>query len=234
MSEKRPLLAAETGTLSTASPNPHIDLSGTAVAATGIPFTTFKNAADDGSVDFNSGDLFTVIVIKDESNVAIYSGATWTDASPDIVDLSTATLKRSFGTIANNDSVSCYAGEPELDQARTWTTAQALAGGVSGGVTTVASAGTAQTVSLDGKIHFLTLDSASSCTITGSPIGSAYSSALLLIKQDATGSRAMSFASGTKTLASQTLNTTANKYSAWVLWSHDGSTVFASPAGAES
>lgn len=109
----------------------------------------------------------------------------------------------------------------------------ALAAGFTGGVTTVASAGTAQTIELDGKIHALTLDNASACTITGDPVGTGYSSALVLLKQDATGGRAWAFVSGTIEMGIQDTVSGAGEYEAWVLWSHDGSTVFASPAGSQ-
>lgn len=235
MSDKLPFFAAEANcTYSTSSPNPHVNLSGTAASFGTYPVCTFAAAAADTAIDFDSGHTCTVTIWKDASNYKRYSGAVWTDASPDTIDLSAATLEASLGSIANNDSVTVAASDPKVDSARTWATAQAFAAGFSGGVATVASAGTAQTVSLDGKIHAITLDNASSCTITGSPVGSAYSSALLLLKQDSSGSHAFAFASGTKELATQTLNTSPNKYSAWVLWSHDGSTVFASPAGKEA
>lgn len=116
MVDKLPYFAAETGTYSTSAPNPHIDLDGTAVDfGAKIPTRTFASAASDSNVDFSSSDTCQVTISQqtDNSNFAEYSGVVWTDASPDTLDLSSATLEASGGTLSNSDNVHVWAVMPE-------------------------------------------------------------------------------------------------------------------------
>ena len=113
--DKLPVQAAEIGTYSTSAPDPHIDLSGSAVDfGTVMPTRTFADAAGDTSVDFNTGDTCQVMIvyISNKNIWAVYSGVTWTDAATDTLDLSTATLEASEGTLLNSYSVNCWALPP--------------------------------------------------------------------------------------------------------------------------
>lgn len=89
--------AIEDGTYSTTAPNPHVNLAGTMPSGNFIR-QTFANAASDGWT-------LTITVRKDEDNWVIYSGATFTTGSPNILDLSTGTLISSAGSISNGDTV---------------------------------------------------------------------------------------------------------------------------------
>lgn len=88
---------AETGTYSTSAPNPHVDLSGSSPGSYGIEQLVGDIAAN--------GDKVRLTVRKDRSNWAVYRGATYTTGSPNIIDLSGATLEDSKGTLSNSDSV---------------------------------------------------------------------------------------------------------------------------------
>jgi hypothetical protein len=160
-------------------------------------------------------------LVTDESRLAVGLG---------IDTVASALMSGDIGV-----SVQAHDGDTaKLDTAQTWTASQYLSAGGTLGVATVASAGSSQTVNLDGKIHVLTLDSAT-CTITASAVGSAYSAALIITKQDGSGSRAISWAGSPKTLDTQALNTTSSKHSAWLLWTPDGGTTLClSGAGAEA
>ena len=122
----------------------------------------------------------------------------------------------------------------KLDVAQSWTAVQSLSAGCAGGTDTVASAGSSQTITLNGKTKLITLDAAT-CTLTPSATGSAYSAALVILIQDATGGRAVNWASSPKVLGTQSLNTTASKHSAWLLWTpNGGTTYYLSDAGVEA
>jgi hypothetical protein len=114
MSDKLPFFAAESGTWKTTSPNPHIDLSGTALSFGLYPVQTFASAAADTTITFASGDTVTAVVWKDASNWKRYEGAVWTDAATDTLDLSTATLMGVLGTISGDDNVSVVASLPVI------------------------------------------------------------------------------------------------------------------------
>lgn len=121
----------------------------------------------------------------------------------------------------------------KLDVAQAWSALQTFTAGMAGGTTTVAASGATQTVALDGKVHVITLTA--NCTITASATGSAYSAALIVTRQDATGGRTLTWPAGVKQLDTQSLNTTASKDSAWILWTPDGGTTYyLNGAGAEA
>jgi hypothetical protein len=114
MAYSLPFFAAETGTYKTTTPNPHVELSGSAAAITGFPVRTFAATAADTEVGFASGDLCSVLVFTDSSNWARYAEAVWTDATPDTIDLSSATLESFAGTVTAEDSVTVYASYPSV------------------------------------------------------------------------------------------------------------------------
>lgn len=110
MSDKFPYGAAETGTKTASG----VDLSGTAVdLGANYPTRPFAAAAADTNVDFDSTDTCQVAIVKDADNWLIYKRAVWTDAATDTIGTGTATLLAQEGTIANSDSVSVYAQDPE-------------------------------------------------------------------------------------------------------------------------
>lgn len=152
MAKKLPFFATESGTWRTTAPDPHIDLSGNAVALAGYPVRTFAAAAADTDTDFASGDSIAVLVVIDAANWARYSGVVWTDASPDVLDFSNATLEADGGTIPADAGVSVYSSElrgPPSDIT--------LDGYIESGVTGVASTAGALTVNLDGRNRVCTL-----------------------------------------------------------------------------
>jgi hypothetical protein len=110
-----------------------------------------------------------------------------------------------------------------------------LTSGYGEGNSIVATGGSAQTVTLDGKVYFITL-TASLCTITLSvPSGAAAANATILFKQDATGGRAVAWPGGVIQLGTQTLPTAASKHACWLAWTPDGgTTILLSPAGVEA
>lgn len=112
MSDALPYFAAETGTYSTTGPS--VNLSGTAASLGAYPSRTFAAADADSTTTFASGNTCTVVIVKDASNYKRYTGAVWTDASPDTISLASATLAGSAGTISNNDSVAVYASLPDF------------------------------------------------------------------------------------------------------------------------
>lgn len=107
MADTFPYFAAETGTYSTTGPT--VSLSGSAPSLGTYPVRTFAAAAADTTVAFDSGNTCTVVIVKDASNYKRYTGAVWTDASPDTIGLSAAVLEGSAGTLGNSDAVTVYA-----------------------------------------------------------------------------------------------------------------------------
>ena len=102
MSIDYPMLAAETGTYNTGSPDT-VDLDGTAVSST---FRTFAQAAADTGNQFADGSTCVVRIVKDDSNW-VEAIVTWTDATPDT--LSVVEIRQSEGTVSDTDSVDVYA-----------------------------------------------------------------------------------------------------------------------------
>lgn len=112
MADALPFFAAETGTYS--STGPSVTLSGIAAALGAYPSRTFAAADADATTTFASGNTCTVVIVKDANNYKRYSGAVWTDASPDTISLALATLEGSAGTISNGDAVTVYASLPDF------------------------------------------------------------------------------------------------------------------------
>jgi len=91
--------AAENGTYSTGSPNPHVNLAGTSP-------TGFLIAQLFGGALTNSQTATVTIAKSGTSSVwAVYSGATYRTGIPNIIDLIGATLLGSSGSLANGNSV---------------------------------------------------------------------------------------------------------------------------------
>lgn len=115
MSDAKPILAAEGGVYS--STGPSITLSGTIPDFGNVLFSrTFAVAAADANNDFIDGSTFTAYIVKttDKTVFAYYEGITWNAGAPDIVDLSTGTI-RSVGSptvLANGDPVYVIAQYP--------------------------------------------------------------------------------------------------------------------------
>jgi hypothetical protein len=103
--DKFPWLAAETGTMGTTT----VSLTGVAISFAPYPSRTIAAAAEDVNTDFNSGDGITALITKDASNWRLYRSLVWTDASPDTLNLATATLVATAGTIDEADAVSVIA-----------------------------------------------------------------------------------------------------------------------------
>jgi len=97
---------ADTGTYQTSAPNPHVDLAGAGPDVFAIE-QTFANA-------LSSGNTATVRVRKDRDNWAVYSNALFTDATPDIIDLTGATLVDSLGSLADEDAVEVIGLSPDV------------------------------------------------------------------------------------------------------------------------
>lgn len=113
MSDKFPSFAAEVGTYVTGgSPDPKVTLSDTAANLLTYPSRTFAEAAGDSDTDFDDGDTFQLVVVKDKDNWACYKRAAWNDDTTDYIDLSVATLIADKGTISNSDAVTVYAQYP--------------------------------------------------------------------------------------------------------------------------
>lgn len=110
MADTLPFFVAESGTYS--STGPSVVLSGTAAGLSDYPARTFVAAAADTSIVFDSGNKCTVVIVKSASNYKRYTGATWTTGSPASINLSTATLEGSSGTITDGDAVTVFGGIP--------------------------------------------------------------------------------------------------------------------------
>lgn len=97
MADKDLFGCAETGTWATSSPNPHVDLSGS--VPPGYAITQALGGA------LATGETFTATILKSAAHWACYSGAVYTTGTPNIVDLSSATLLESLGSLADTDAV---------------------------------------------------------------------------------------------------------------------------------
>jgi len=107
MTDRRVYGVVESGTYSTASPNPHVQLAG---AASGFGVRQSFAAA------LVNGETVTVTVRATEDVWAVYSGAVFVTGSPNRIDLSVATLLESAGTLVNGASVVVFALEPDAGQ----------------------------------------------------------------------------------------------------------------------
>lgn len=115
-SDKFPYFAAEAGIYRTTVPNPHVDLSGEALQLGSLfASRTFAATAADTGVDFDDGDSCQVYIVEEanNANAAIYAGAIWNAGTPDIIDLSTATLKAAIGTLVTGVGVIVLVQQPE-------------------------------------------------------------------------------------------------------------------------
>lgn len=115
MSDKFPVLSAESGVYRTTTPNPHVDLDGLVVSlGAAWPSRTFAATAADANCDFDNGDTCAILIIdsNNPSNALYYTKAVWNDAATDYFDLSSATLEGRMGTIANGTAVSVIAQWP--------------------------------------------------------------------------------------------------------------------------
>ena len=104
---------------------------------------------------------------------------------------------------------------------------------IGGTAPTVTSPGTAQTVSLDGRVHQIDLADGIETTITGTPLGSEQSAAVVRLKGSPAGTGTIAWASGHILMTAQTLNTAAGEWTDFLLSSHDGATVFIHGAGVQ-
>ena len=108
MSDKIILGCAELGTYSTDAPNPHINLADATCSGYAI-VQLFTGAMADG-------DTCTVTIRKDATNWAVYANALFTTGTPNIIDLTAATLEESAGTLANADPVEVLGIMPSVLQ----------------------------------------------------------------------------------------------------------------------
>lgn len=95
MSDKLVYGCAETGTYSTTGPS--VSLSGSVVSGL-LAAQLFSGALSDANTA-------TITIAKDSSNWAVYSGAAWSNGSPDSFSLASATLIESAGTLGDSDTV---------------------------------------------------------------------------------------------------------------------------------
>jgi hypothetical protein len=107
MADKLIYGCVESGTYSTSAPNPHVQLAG---AASGFGI---RQAFVDALAD---GETATVTIRATEDIWAVYSGAEFSSGSPDILDLTGATLLESSGTLVNDAAISVLALEPDSRQ----------------------------------------------------------------------------------------------------------------------
>lgn len=115
MADKFPWMAAEDGYYRTTAPNPHVDLSATAIDfGSGYPSRTFAAAAADANLDFDTTETCTVIIIStsNSANWAIYEAVTWNDSATDYLDLSVGTQAAGGGTLSNGDPIRVWAIPP--------------------------------------------------------------------------------------------------------------------------
>lgn len=119
MANKLPWLATESGCtyVTGGSPDPKVNLSGTATTIGSYPTRTFAEAATDSNTDFADGDLCWVLIVDeaDADTWELYSDAVWNDDTTDYVDLSSADKvgQGPNGALSNSDTVTVYA-EPVL------------------------------------------------------------------------------------------------------------------------
>jgi hypothetical protein len=107
MADKLIYGCVESGTYRTTAPSPHIDLAG-ALSGYGIRKTFGSSLID--------GDTVTVTIRATEDSWAVYSGAAFLSGSPDILDLSSATLLASSGTVSDGTAIGVMALGPDQRQ----------------------------------------------------------------------------------------------------------------------
>jgi hypothetical protein len=107
MTDLRVYGCVETGTYQTSAPTPHVDLAGVA-SGYGIRQTFAAALAN--------SETATVTVRASEDIWAVYSGAVFGTGTPNVIDLSTATLLESAGALLNGSTVTAFALEPDAEQ----------------------------------------------------------------------------------------------------------------------
>jgi len=134
---------------------------------------------------------------------------------------------------ASGDGMAKAYSAIQPNAAQSFTAIQTFTAGLAGGSNIIANAGATRTIPLDGRVHVLTLTQA--CSITLTPTGSAYSFALIVLIENATGGYAVTWTNAPKAMDTQALNTAANKHSVFVLWTpNGGTTYYRNGAGAET
>lgn len=120
------------------------------------------------------------------------------------------------------------AAMPTLSQ--TWTAAQSFTS-VTGDTDTIASATGTQAITTDGKDKLLTLTGNIDISLSA-PAGATKAGSVFIFQQDATGSRTVTWNDTVIELGTQALNTAANGYSVWIVWTPDGGSMwFLTPGG---
>jgi hypothetical protein len=107
MTDKLIYGCVESGTYSTLAPNPHVQLAG---AASGFGI---RQAFADALAD---GETATVTIRASEDIWAVYSGAVFVTGSPNLIELSTATVLESSGALVDSASVVAFALGPDQRQ----------------------------------------------------------------------------------------------------------------------
>jgi ribosomal protein L31 len=96
-------------------------------------------------------------------------------------------------------------------------------GQMAGGTDTTASATGTQAIVADYKDKFLTLTGNIDITLSV-PSGAVKAGCVIILKQDATGGRTVTWNTTVVELGTQALNTTADGYSIWIAWTPNGGT----------
>lgn len=104
MADKDIFGVAEDGAWSTDAPNPNVELSGTSPSSISIN-QLFTDAMSDT-------ETATVTILKDADNWKVYKGAILVTGTPNELDLTSATLLDSVGTISDTDTVEVYGLAP--------------------------------------------------------------------------------------------------------------------------
>lgn len=119
MAATLPWLATESGCTYTTggSPDPKVNLSGTATTIGLYPTRTFAEAATDSNTAFADGDTCWALFVDevDADSWELYNAVVWNDDTVDYLDLSSAEKigEGPNGALSNGDAVTVYA-EPVL------------------------------------------------------------------------------------------------------------------------
>lgn len=119
MADKLPWLATESGCtyVTGGSPDPKVNLSGTATTLSTYPTRTFAEAATDSNTDFADTNTCSVLIVDeaDADTWELWENAVWNDDTTDYLDLSSASKigQGPSGALSNSDTVTVYA-EPAL------------------------------------------------------------------------------------------------------------------------
>jgi hypothetical protein len=145
------------------------------------------------------------------------------------------TLKSALGlgTAAYEASTAFEPADADIaktDVAETFTALQTF-GQMAGGTDTTASASGTQAIVADYKDKLLTLTGNIDITLSV-PSGAVKAGCVIILKQDATGSRTVTWNTTVVELGTQALNTAANGYSIWIAWTpNSGTNWFLTPGG---